>query len=336
LGQPFPAAAPEQLLRARYQRGSTTKSVLAALTGDLLVAVTKSFAAAFTGSAAMLSEAIHSFVDSTNELLLLYGIHRASQKADVEHPFGHGREIYFWSFVVSLLIFALGASFSIYQGVGRIVNPRPIESPFVNYIVLALAFVFEGGSWLVAVRQFDRTKGEQGLLEAVRSSKDPPSFMTFLADSVAMLGLGIAALTTYLAGALGRPDIDGIGSVAIGLLLAATSLFLARESKSLLIGERADLAVRESILAIANGQPGCLKANGLFTVQLGPQQIVAMLSLEFADGMDATRIEDTVLELEHRVREANPDVVALFVKPQTAKTFQDQLNTLEGAGDGPE
>ena len=326
-------------MRAKYHRGSTTISVLAALTGDLLVAATKSFAAAFTGSAAMLSEAIHSFVDSTNEVLLLYGIHRAKRRPDVEHPFGHGREIYFWSFVVSLLIFALGAGVSIYQGVGRIMHPRAIESPFVSYIVLALAFLFEGGSWLVAVRQFDRTQlsgngGEQGLLEAVRNSKDPPSFMTFLADSVAMLGLMIAAVTTSLSGALAKPEIDGMGSIAIGVLLAATSLFLARESKSLLIGERAHLAVRKSILAIANDQPGCLKANGLFTVQLGPEQIIAMLSLEFAGGMRARRIEETVLDLERRVREANPDVVALFIKPQTEKTFQDQLNALEDARDG--
>jgi cation diffusion facilitator family transporter len=308
--------------------------VLAALASDLLVAATKTFAAVFTGSAAMLSEAIHSFVDSTNEVLLLYGIHRARRRPDVEHPFGHGREIYFWSFVVSLLIFALGAGVSIYQGVGRIMHPRAIESPFVSYIVLALAFVFEGSSWLVAIRQFGRTRGEQGLLEAVRHSKDPPSFMTFLADSVAMLGLGIVAVTTYLSGALESPEIDGIGSIAIGVLLAATSLFLAQESKSLLIGERAHPEVRRSILEIANDQPGCLKANGLFTVQLGPQQILAFLSLEFAGGMRARRMEETVIELEQRIREANPDVVGLFIKPQTEKTFRDQLSELADGRDG--
>ena len=321
-------------MRARYQRAATTRSVLAALIGDLLVAATKTFAAFFTGSAAMLSEAVHSFVDSTNEVLLLYGIHRAARKPDVAHPFGHGREIYFWSFVVSLLIFALGAGVSIFQGVGRILHPVAIESPVVSYIVLGLAFLFEGSSWAVAVRQFSRMKGELGFFDAVRLSKDPPSFMTFLADSVAMLGLAIAALTTYLAGALERPDIDGMGSVAIGVLLAATSLFLARESKSLLIGEQAYPSVRKSILEIANHHTGCVKANGLFTAQLGPDQIVAMLSVEFADGLRAPQIEDTIISLEKKVREANPEVVALFIKPQTAKTFQDQLSNLQDGEDG--
>ena len=322
-------------MRAKYRKTSSVSSVLAALAGDLLVAATKTFAAIYTGSAAMTSEAIHSFVDSTNEVLLLYGIHRAKRRADIEHPFGHGREIYFWSFVVSLLIFALGAGVSIYQGIQRILNPVPIESPFVSYIVLALAFVFEGGSWLVAARQFARAKGGLGVLEALHLSKDPPSFMTLLADSVAMVGLGIAAITTYLAGALHRPDVDGMGSVAIGLLLAVTSIFLARESKSLLIGERAYPSVRKSILAIANDHPGCLKANGLITVQLGPQQIVAMLSLEFADGMRAPQIENTVIALEKRVREANPAVVALFIKPQTAKTYQGEEWFAEGERNGP-
>jgi len=175
-----------------------------------------------------------------------------------------------------------------------------------------------------------------GTLEAVRISKDPPSFMTMLADSVAMVGLGIAAITTYLAGALERPDVDGMGSVAIGVLLAVTSIFLARESKSLLIGERAYPSVRRSILAIANDHPGCLKANGLLTVQLGPEQIVAMLSLEFADGMRAPQIEETVIELERRVRAENPEVVALFIKPQTTKAFRDQLSGLTDRRDGGE
>lgn len=320
-------------MRATRLQISTTRSVLAALAGDLLVAGTKTFAAIFTGSAAMLSEAIHSFVDSSNELLLLYGMRRARRPPDIEHPFGHGREIYFWSFVVSLLIFALGAGLSILQGVRRIENPVPIESPLVSYIVLALAFLFEGGSWLVAVRQFDAAKGGLSFVEALRLSKNPPSFMTMLADSVAMVGLGIAALTTYLAGALDRPDIDGMGSVAIGLLLAVTSIFLARESKSLLIGERANPSVRKSILEIAGNHPGCLKANGLFTVQLGPEQIVAMLSVEFADRMDAPHIEETIVSLEQRVREKNPEVVALFIKPQTAKTFKDDFSALEDGRD---
>ena len=316
-------------MKARYRKAkeamsSSTKSVFAALIGDLLVAACKTVAAVWTGSAAMMSETIHSFVDTTNELLLLYGIHRSKRKADANHPFGHGREVYFWSFVVSLLIFALGAGVSIYEGVSRILEPIPIESPIVSYIVLAMAFVFEGGSWLVALRQFGRAKGSIGFFDAFKLSKDPPSFMTLFQDSVALIGISIAAAATAAAGTLNHPEIDGIGSIAIGLLLAGTSVFLARESKSLLMGERAYPSVRKSILTIANAHPGCLQANGLLTVQLGPEQVVAMLSLEFADSMLAPQIEAAVISLEEKVRVDNPEIVALFVKPQTAKTFQDQ------------
>jgi cation diffusion facilitator family transporter len=314
-------------MRGRRNKSSSQTSVVAALIGDLLVAASKIAAAIWTGSAAMASEAIHSVVDTTNEILLLYGIHRSKRKADADHPFAHGREVYFWSFVVSLLIFALGAGFSVYEGVSRVLKPVPIESPGISYIVLALAFVFEGGSWLVSLKQFKEAKGELGFFDAFRISKDPPLFMTLFEDSVALIGILIAAASTFAAVALARPEIDGVGSVGIGLLLAVTSVFLARESKSLLMGEPAYPFVRKSILSIANAHPGCLKANGLFTVQLGPNQVVAMLSLEFSDDMMAPEIEEAVVGLEKAVREANPEIVALFAKPQTKKTFQDQSAT---------
>jgi cation diffusion facilitator family transporter len=276
----------------------------------------------------MMSEAIHSFVDTTNELLLLYGIHRSNQRPDADHPFGHGRELYFWSFVVALLIFALGAGFAIYEGVNRIFKPEPIHSAIVSYIVLASAFIFEGSSWLVSLKQFRQAKGTLGYFEAFKLSKDPPSFMTLFEDSAALLGILIAAVATFASGAFGHPELDGVGSVAIGLILAATSIFLARESKSLLLGEQAYPSIQKSILAIANAQPSCLRANGLFTVQLGPNQIVAMLSLEFSDSMLAPQIEEAVVILEKKVRVENPEIVAVFVKPQTAKTFQDQRETV--------
>src|ERR1700719_4257097 len=176
---------------------SSTTAVYAALIGDILVAVSKAVAAVWTGSASMMSEAIHSFVDTTDEILLLYGIHRSQQKADADHPFGYGREIYFWSFVVSLLIFALGAGFSIYVGVSRILTPVPIESAVVSYIVLGLAFIFEGASWLVSLRQFRNVKGEIGFLDAFKLSKDPPSFITLFEDSIALVGILIAAASTF-------------------------------------------------------------------------------------------------------------------------------------------
>jgi divalent metal cation (Fe/Co/Zn/Cd) transporter len=179
--------------------------------------------------------------------------------------------VYFWSFVVSLLIFALGAGFSIYEGVSRVLKPVPIESPGVSYIVLVLAFVFEGGAWLVSLKQFQEAKGELGFFDAFRISKDPPLFMTLFEDSVALIGIPIASTSTFVAVALARPEIDGVGSVCIGLLLAVTSVFLARESKSLLMGEPAYPVVRSSILSIANAHPGCLQANSLITVLCVPK-----------------------------------------------------------------
>jgi cation diffusion facilitator family transporter len=302
---------------------SSTTSVWAALIGDVLVVASKAVAAALTGSAAMFSEAIHSFVDTVNEILLLYGIHRSRIGADADHPFGHGRELYFWSFVVSLLIFELGAGASIWEGVRHIRHPVAIDTPWVSYLVLALAFVFEGSSWVVSLRQFSKAKGRTGFFKAFHLSKDPPAFMTLFEDSVALLGILVAAVGTFVATTLHHPMADGIASIAIGVMLGVASIYLARESKSLLIGEQAHPHVRRSIMAIANSRPRILRANGVITAQLGPNQIVAMLSVEFADSMTAPQIEKEVERLESLVCDANLQVIALFVKPQTRATFRE-------------
>jgi cation diffusion facilitator family transporter len=309
---------------------STKTVVYAALAGNLLVAATKAGAAAWTGSSAMLSEAIHSFVDTGNEVLLLYGMRQADRHADPEHPLGYGRELYFWSFVVALLIFALGAGVSIYQGIAHLGATEPIRDPLVNYVVLGLAFLFEGGSWLVSVRQFRSAKGELGYYEAFRKSKDPPSFMVLFEDSAALIGIVIAAIGTFASTQLGMPRADGIASIAIGLVLALTSMLLARESKSLLIGERANRTLSDSILRIAGAEPSVARANGVLTAQLGPDQILAALSLEFADDLRATDIENAVVDIEHKVRAAHPEVLSLFVKPQTARTFKENVQARYG------
>lgn len=296
--------------------------IYAALIGNLLIAATKAFAAAWTGSSAMVSEAIHSFVDTGNEFLLLYGLRRAAQRADREHPLGYGRELYFWSFIVAVLVFALGAGLSIYTGVLHIFHPAPIRDPLVNYVVLGLAFLFEGGSWLVSLRQFRAAKGPLGFYEAFRRSKDPPSFIILFEDSAALLGILIAALGTFAATHLDAPIFDGVASIVIGLILAGTAALLARESKSLLIGERADQKLSESILRIAGEERSVSRANGVLTLQLAPDQIFAALSLEFADGLRAPEIENAVIEIERKIKDAHPEVMTLFVKPQTDKTFQ--------------
>jgi cation diffusion facilitator family transporter len=317
---------------------SSRRVVYAALAGNILVAITKGAAAAITGSSAMLSEAVHSVVDSGNELLLLYGVHRAGLHPDAEHPLGYGRELYFWSFIVALLVFALGAGVSLYQGVLHLRRPDPIENPLVSYVVLALAFVFEGVSWVISLRQFRARKGALGFYEAFRQSKDPPSFMVLFEDSAALIGIAIAAAGTFAAAHLGVTRADGVASILIGLVLAATAALLARESKSLLIGERADRALGDSILRIAEQVSPRTHANGVLTVQLAPNQIAAALSLEFADDLRAPDIERQVTELERRVRAAHPEVVSLFVKPQTAGRYESAIQRRFGApaarGDG--
>jgi cation diffusion facilitator family transporter len=297
--------------------------VFAALAGNFLVAFTKAGAAAWTGSSAMLSEAVHSFVDTGNQILLLYGMRRATRQADPEHPIGYGRELYFWSFIVALLVFALGAGVSIYQGILHFRNPQPITDPLVNYVVLGLAFLFEGASWWISLRHFKTVKGSLGYYEAFRRSKDPASFMGLFEDSAALIGILIAAIGTFAATSLNAPAFDGIASILIGLVLASTASLLARESKSLLIGEQADLKLSDSILRIAREASPASSANGVLTVQLAPDQILAALSLEFADDLRAPQIEDAVIKIERMIRSAHPEVVTLFVKPQTAKAFRE-------------
>ena len=307
-------------------------AVYAGLIGNLLVAVTKGIAAAWTGSSSMLSEAVHSLVDTGNGVLLLYGMHRASERPDATHPFGYGRELYFWSFIVALLIFALGSGVSILQGIAHIRAPEEINDPIVNYVVLAFAFVFEGASWTIALRKFREVKGDLGYVEAFRRSKDPPSFMVLFEDSAALIGIVIAAIGTFASAHLGVPTMDGAASILIGVVLAVTSMLLARESKSLLIGERARQSLTDAIVRVAANEPGVKSANGIITTQMGPDQIVAALSIDFANELTAQDVERIVAEIERKVRGEHPEVVTLFVKPQSDAAFREAIAQRYGDG----
>ena len=300
---------------------SSRKVVYAALLANLLIAATKFVAAAVTGSSAMTSEAIHSVVDSGNEILLLYGLRRAARPADERHPLGHGRELYFWSFVVTIVIFALGAGVSLYEGVRHVMAPAPIQNPLVNYVVLGLALVFEGASWAVAITAFRATKGTRGYFEAVRRSKDPTTFMVLFEDTAALIGVVIALAGIAASEALRRPVLDGGASIGIGILLAVVASFLARESKDLLIGEPAESEVVASICAIARAHRGVERSNGLFTVHLGPEQVVAAISVDFVDTLSAGDVETIVAAIEDRVRSVHPEIVLLLIKPQSAAAY---------------
>jgi len=307
--------------------------VYAGLAGNVLVSATKLAAAAATGSSAMLSEGIHSLVDSGNELLLLYGMHRAASAPDAEHPLGHGRELYFWSFVVALLVFTLGAGLSVLEGVSHLRHPEPMRHAMVNYIVLGVSALFDGTSWWVAFRKY-RGMPVSRVLDAVHASKDPPSFIVLLEDTAALIGLAIAFLGVLGASVLHMPALDGVASVLIGGVLAVTALLLARETKGLLIGERADQRINDDIRLLADGIDGVAHVNGLFTVHLAPAQIVAVLSMEFADELRTPEIEARVVELERRVRAKYPQVVNLFVKPQTKPRFEATRGEMAPQGQG--
>jgi len=300
--------------------------VLAAFAGNLAIAVTKFIAAAVTGSSAMLSEGIHSLVDTTNELLLLYGMKRAARPADADRPFGYGRELYFWSFVVSILVLALGAGVSFYEGVTHLQHPHPIQRPLVNYIVLLVSGVSEGTSWWIALKAFRETMGDQSYFQAFRDSKDPTTFTVLFEDSAALLGLLIALLGVAGAHLLQDPRFDGIASLGIGTVLAITSLLLARETKDLLIGEPAHPSVRRDILDMAEADVAIRKANGVLTVQLGPNNIVAALSIEFEDGLTTEEIETCVNRVESAIRCKHQDITVLYVKPQTPEAWVQRTN----------
>ena len=292
--------------------------VYAAAAGNLLVALTKFVAAWWTGSSAMLSEAIHSLVDTGNQLLLLYGLRQAARPPDASHPLGYGRELYFWSFIVALLLFTLGAGVALYEGVQHMLHPTEIVSAHVNYIVIGCAMVFEGASWYVALREFRRAKGDAGYIEAVIRSKDPPTFIVLFEDSAALIGLALAALGTFASDYFGRPELDGAASIGIALVLGVTALTLARESKGLLIGEPASPRLRDAILTTAREIDGIVSAHIAFTVHMAPDQVIAALSLEFEDDLETPDIEEAIDALERAIHQRHPDVIAIFVKPQAA------------------
>lgn len=291
--------------------------VIAALVGNSLIAVTKFAAAAYTGSSAMLSEGIHSLVDTCNQGLLLYGMKRASRPADENYPFGYTREIYFWAFVVAVMIFGVGAGAAVYEGVWKLRNPAPIENAYVNYIVLGTAFVFEAAAWWVAFREFKRRKGSLGYLEAVRGSKDPTVFTVLFEDTAAGLGIIVAFGGIWLGQVTGAEWLDGAASVVIGVILAITAALLAYECKGLLVGESAAKTVVESLRALARDHSDDATLNELLTMQLGPEDVLVTMSLDFASGLSADDVERLVSELESKIKAAHPEVTRVFIEAQS-------------------
>ena len=297
--------------------GGSKTVVYAAIAGNLAVAVTKFVAAAVTGSSAMLSEGVHSVVDTGNGLLLLFGMRQSRKPADAAHPFGRGKELYFWTLIVAILIFAVGGGISIYEGVIHLQHPAPLEDPTWNYVVLGLALVFEGLAWGVAYRQFRLSKGDLGHLAAVRASKDPTTFTVLFEDSAAMLGLAAAFAGIALGHALGMPRLDGAASIVIGLILATVAVLLAYESKGLLIGEGLDPRTLASIRALTEADPTVARLVRALSLHFGPNDVLLTMEIQFEANLSAAAVAAAIERLDHAIRTRHPEVRHVFLELQS-------------------
>jgi cation diffusion facilitator family transporter len=294
-------------------------AIYGAAAANLLIAVTKFVAAGFTGSSAMISEGIHSVVDTGNQLLLLLGLKKARKPADESHPFGHGKELYFWSLIVAILLFGIGGGMSIYEGITHIQHPNPLTDPTWNYAVLGAAFLFEGISWVIAVRELRPHLGRGGVWKSIRRSKDPSIVTVVFEDSAALIGLILAFLGVFFGHQLDNPYMDGAASILIGLVLAAVAVILVYESKGLLLGESADPEVVQSICALAQGIPAIEKVKHPLTMHFGPHEILLNLEVSFRPETSAAQVSQAVDQLERAIREKHPDIQRIFIESRSLK-----------------
>lgn len=309
------------------------KVIYAALAGNALIAITKFVASTITGSSAMLTEAIHSLVDTGNQGLLLWGLKKAKQPPDEEFPFGYGKEVYFWSFVVAIMIFALGAGISVYEGIKHLLEVAAdpehahMKDPTINYIVLGLAMIFEGGALFFAWREFATHKGDMGYFEAIRNGKDPTMFLVLFEDAAAMLGLVVAFIGVTLGHVLHNPYIDGAASVIIGLILGGVAAILAKETKGLIIGESASRHVRDGIKSIVMARAEVKTLNEMLAVHMGPENVIVTMSLDFDNALSARQVEETISALNAEIRAAYPDEVRrVFIEVESFAAHQAQVD----------
>ncbi|WP_080240870.1 cation diffusion facilitator family transporter [Spirosoma rigui] len=294
---------------------SSKTPLYTALAANLGIAATKFVAASITGSSAMISEGIHSLVDTVNELLLLLGINRSRRAPDEKRPFGYGREQYFWSYVVALLIFAVGGGVSFYEGVTHLQHPEIIADPFWNYIVLGIAFLLDGYSLITAWRAFNQRRGEEPFWTAVKNSKDSATFTVLFEDASDVLGLIIAFLGVFLGHQLQNPYFDGAASILIGLLLVAVAVVLARESKSLLMGEGVDADTTRKLMAITEADPAVQKAMRIATIYLGPEEITLVQGVAFQDDLTTDAINKAIVRIHEAIRQAFPAIKHAYMQP---------------------
>jgi len=292
------------------------KSIYSALAANLLIALTKFIAGAYTNSSSMISEGIHSTVDTINQLLLLYGLKRSKKAADQSHPFGYGKELYFWSFVVSILIFGLGGALSIYQGIAHILEPELMKDPFWNYVVLFLSLIFEGTSLFIAVKEFNKTRNETGWWDAIVKSKDPSSFLVVFEDGAAVAGLIIVMTLMGISHWLQIPELDGLASVIVGLLLVFVSFILARESRSLLMGEGIAPETRDKIAQLAEKDVTVVKTKNILSTYQSPEEVILMLIIDFEEHLDTEEITVAIHRIRENIKKEFPLVRFVIIQPE--------------------
>ena len=289
-------------------------AVFGAIAANVVIAAMKFAGAATTGSSAMLSEGIHSLVDSGDGVLLLIGMRLADRPPDERHPFGYGKELYFWSLIVAVLIFGVGGGVSIYEGILRLLDPRPVEDAGWSYAILGAAAVFEGASLAVAVRQFMRSIGDAPFWASLRTSKDPTLYTVMAEDSAALAGLAAAAIGVFGSHTLGEPAFDAGASVVIGLLLCGVSTLLIVQARKLLVGEAVETGMAEAIRAIAQGEPSVHRAGWPLTMHLGPDDVLLALDAEFKTGVPAEEVSQAVNRIEAAVRQRFPEIGRIYIE----------------------
>jgi cation diffusion facilitator family transporter len=293
-------------------------SIYAAIAANVAIAVTKFVVAGITGSSAMLSEGIHSAVDTFNGVLLLVGLKLSQRPATPEHPFGHGKELYFWSLIVAVLIFGVGGGLSFYEGVQHVLHPEPMRNPMWNYVVLGAAAVFEGASFAIALRQFLAQKGDTPFWEALHRSKDPTTYTVLAEDAAALVGLVVAAVGIALSYRFDKPEWDGVASLIIGLLLAGVAVALIRESRGLLIGEGIRPETARAIRSLALEQPKVRDVGRILSMYIGPDDVLVTMDLDFEDATEAADAAAAIAAIERQVRERYPMIKRLFIEAGTA------------------
>lgn len=297
--------------------GSTNKAIYGAIIANIAIAISKFIAALFTGSSAMFSEGIHSLVDTGNGFLLLIGVRRSKKPPDTIHPFGYGKEVFFWSFVVALLIFALGGGFALREGIKHLRHPQPLSNVGWNYLVLVLAVLFEGSALRVALREFNLSRGSKPFFRALRESKDTPTVAVVIEDTAALSGLVIAFLAVVLGQLTGWRYFDGLGSVLIGLLLVSVALFFAVECKALLIGEGLLPEDISKITAILDEEKHALRYQRPLSLYFGPRQVLVNLDVKFSKDLTSDEIEATIDRIESKIKATLPVVNRIYIEAET-------------------